>query len=108
MNERGEYAYEQSWSSRELEIVPLLAQGLTNREIADKLVLSPETIKWYNKQIFDKLGVGSRTQAAARARELGLLQEGKPADTPAARPTFNDIKLPAQLTSFPSPAFFGS
>jgi predicted ATPase/DNA-binding CsgD family transcriptional regulator/transcriptional regulator with XRE-family HTH domain len=98
MDEFHEHPYVQPWSSRELEIVRLLADGLTNREIADKLFLSPETVKWYNKQIFDKLGVNSRTQAAARAREMGLLdgeQTAKSATVP-----FTPSKLPAQLTSF--------
>jgi LuxR family maltose regulon positive regulatory protein len=62
-------------SNRELEIVHLLAEGLSNREIAQKLVLSPETIKWYNKQINAKLGVKSRSQAVAKARQMGLLGE---------------------------------
>jgi predicted ATPase/DNA-binding CsgD family transcriptional regulator len=98
MNELGRYQLEQSWSSRELEIIPLLAEGLTNREIAEKLILSPETIKWYNKQIFGKLGVNSRTQAAARARELGLLDREELAKPPVL--TFTRSNLPAQLTSF--------
>lgn len=57
---------------RELEILRLLAEGCSNREIADKLFLTVETIKWYNKQIFSKMGVSSRTQAIARANELNL------------------------------------
>ncbi len=44
-------------TSREREILGLLADGLTNREIADRLYLSHETIKWYNKQLYGKLGV---------------------------------------------------
>ena len=62
-------------SSRELEIVRLLAEGLSNREIAKHLILSLDTIKWYNNQIYSKLAVGSRTQAVAKARNNGLLEE---------------------------------
>ncbi len=60
--------------ARELEILQLLAQGLTNSEIAARLNLSQETIRWYNKKIFEKLGAGNRTQAVQRASELNLLQ----------------------------------
>ena len=63
-------------SERELEILRLIEEGCSNREIAQKLVLSLETVKWYNKQIYSKLGVHNRTQAVACARDgkdaLGL------------------------------------
>ncbi len=58
---------------REQEILELVAAGLTNQEIAGRLVVSPETIKKHAASIYSKLHVRSRTQAAARARELGLL-----------------------------------
>jgi LuxR family maltose regulon positive regulatory protein len=58
---------------REREIVGLLAVGLTNREIAEKLVLSPETVKKHAGNIYQKLGVNNRTQAVAQARALALL-----------------------------------
>lgn len=58
---------------REQELLALLAAGLTNREIAEVLVISPETVKKHTGSIYGKLGVRSRTQAAARARELGLI-----------------------------------
>lgn len=61
-------------TDREQEVLELLAQGKTNREIADALVLSVNTVKWYNRQIYGKLGVGNREEAAARARELGLVE----------------------------------
>ncbi len=60
-------------TERELEVLGLTAQGLSNREIAEKLVFSVGTVKWYLNQIYGKLHVGSRTQAIARARELHLL-----------------------------------
>ncbi len=60
-------------TSRELEIVQLIAEGLSNRAIAEQLVLTPGTIKWYVSEIFSKLGVSSRTQLLAQARQLNLL-----------------------------------
>lgn len=64
---------DENWKSRELEILQLLAQGLTNKEIASRMHLSQETVRWYNKQIFEKLGAGNRTQAVKRATEKNLL-----------------------------------
>jgi len=58
---------------REIEVLKLLAAGLSNREIANQLILAVGTVKWYISDIFSKLGVKSRTQAVARAREIGLL-----------------------------------
>jgi predicted ATPase/DNA-binding NarL/FixJ family response regulator len=60
-------------TAREQEILALIAEGLSNREIAERLVFSLGTVKWYVNQIYSKLGVGSRTQAVAHAREIGLL-----------------------------------
>ena len=60
-------------TKREAEILKLLAAGLTNREIASKLFISPETVKKHAGNIFGKLNVASRTEAAAVARELDLL-----------------------------------
>ena len=61
-------------SEREREILQLMAQGLSNREIADRLILAQGTVKNYVTTILQKLGARDRTQAALRARELGLLQ----------------------------------
>jgi LuxR family maltose regulon positive regulatory protein len=58
---------------REQEVLRLIAAGLTNREIAASLVVSSETVKKHTSSIYGKLGVGNRTEAAARARELDLL-----------------------------------
>jgi len=60
-------------SPRELEILKLITQGLSNREIGERLFLALDTVKGHNRRIFDKLQVESRTEAIARARELGLL-----------------------------------
>lgn len=60
-------------TDREAEVLELLAAGLTNREIAEELVISTETVKKHAGNIYGKLGVSSRTEAAAKARELDLL-----------------------------------
>ena len=60
-------------SPREREVLQLLVQGQTNREIAEHLFLSVSTVKIHVEHIFAKLGVSDRTQAAVRAIELGLL-----------------------------------
>jgi DNA-binding NarL/FixJ family response regulator len=59
-------------TEREREVLALLAQGATNREIADELYLSFDTIKTHVRKVFMKLGVSNRTQAAIAAREHGL------------------------------------
>jgi len=60
-------------SERELEVLRLIAAGLSNREIADKLFISMNTVKTHTKNINSKLDVNSRTRAVARAKELRLL-----------------------------------
>lgn len=60
-------------SEREIEILKLLAQGLSNKEIAKQLFLAEGTVKNYVSNVLSKLGVNDRTQAALRARELELL-----------------------------------
>ncbi|HVP20350.1 MAG TPA: LuxR C-terminal-related transcriptional regulator [Anaerolineaceae bacterium] len=60
-------------SKRELEVLRLIAQGLSNREISERLFLSLNTVKGHSRIIFDKLQVKRRTEAVARARELGLM-----------------------------------
>lgn len=60
-------------SEREIEILKVLAQGHTNKEIANQLYLAEGTVKNYVTSILQKIGVRDRTQAAIRARELGIL-----------------------------------
>jgi LuxR family maltose regulon positive regulatory protein len=60
-------------SERELEVLRLIAQGLSNQEIARSLFVALSTVKGHNLRIFAKLQAKSRTEAVARARELGLL-----------------------------------
>lgn len=60
-------------SERELEVLQLIARGLSNREISERLFLALSTVKGHNRNIYGKLQVQRRTEAVARARELGLL-----------------------------------
>lgn len=60
-------------NERELEVLRLLAAGRSNQEIGEALYLSVNTIRWYAVQIYAKLGVKNRAEAAARGRQLGLL-----------------------------------
>jgi NarL family two-component system response regulator LiaR len=60
-------------TARELEILTLIAGGLSNREIATQLFVSENTVKTHCARVFDKLGAARRTQAVQRGKELGLL-----------------------------------
>jgi len=60
-------------TQRELEVLQLIAQGLSNQEIGERLFLALDTVKGHNRRIYGRLQVQSRTEAIARARELGLL-----------------------------------
>jgi predicted ATPase/DNA-binding CsgD family transcriptional regulator len=94
-------AQNEGLSKRAVEILRLLAEGMSDREIAERLVMTTNTIKWYNRQIYGILGVGSRTQAIARARELQLLNEA-----PEPAPSLNIFQhtpkhsLPIEATRF--------
>jgi predicted ATPase/DNA-binding CsgD family transcriptional regulator len=85
-------------TGRELDVLRLMADDLSNPEMAERLVLSPTTVKWYTQQIYGKLGIHEpgqkRRQAVARARALGLLEVEK---TRAGRPRYS---LPVQTTPF--------
>ncbi len=58
---------------RELEILELIARGLSNREIAEKLFVSENTVKTHSSRLFDKLSARRRTQAVQLGKELGLM-----------------------------------
>jgi len=60
-------------SEREIEVLQLIAEGLTNQEISSRLYITLNTVKTHTRQINAKLGVHTRTQAVARGRALGLL-----------------------------------
>ena len=61
------------FKERELEIINLMAKGLSNQDIADQLFITKGTVRWYNKQIYSKLGTSRRTEAIALARDMGLI-----------------------------------
>lgn len=92
------HQWAESFSPRELEVLKLISNGLSNREIARKLYLSVETIKWYNKQMYMKLGVKNRIQAVNKAATLNLLDPEQ--DSPSQEKSPLTGNLPAQLTSF--------
>lgn len=58
---------------REHEILGLIAEGLSNREIGERLFVSENTVKTHSSRVFEKLGVNRRVQAVQRGRELGLI-----------------------------------
>jgi DNA-binding CsgD family transcriptional regulator len=62
-----------SITPRELEILQLIAKGMSNREIAEKLFVSENTVKTHSSRVFDKLGARRRTQAVQLGKEFGLL-----------------------------------
>jgi len=81
-------------TARELDVLRLLADGRSNKEIAAQLVITVGTAKWYLRQIYSKLGVQRRTEAVAVAREHGLLESDAPA------PAVPKHNLPIQNTHF--------
>jgi non-specific serine/threonine protein kinase len=82
-------------TEREIEILERLSDGLSDQQIADMLCLSLNTVKWYNRQIYSKLRVGSRTQAIAYVKDSSLLEVGVGSGRPAS-----NRNLPAQSTPF--------
>ncbi len=85
-------------TGREIEILDLISKGFSNREIAEELVVTPGTVKWYNKQIYRKLGVNSRTKAVVKANQVGLFD--RPPDISTIPSVAYEHNLPAPLTSF--------
>ena len=90
--------WQESFSTREIEVLQLISEGDSNRDIAQKLHLSIETVKWYNKQMFMKLDVKNRVQLINKAAELDLLATEE--DTTIQEKLADKGNLPAQLTSF--------
>src|SRR5947209_5293900 len=86
---------------REIEVIRWLAEGLSDREIAERMVMTINTVKWYNRQIYSKLGVGNRTQAVARSRTLHLLERDDEVN-PSFKAIFPAPKhsLPVETTRF--------
>jgi predicted ATPase/DNA-binding CsgD family transcriptional regulator len=86
-------------TTREYDVLRLLSSGLSDREIADSLVLSVGTVKWYNRQIYNKLGVRNRTEAVTQAQQFGLFDDAA-SPSPVDSPTRSLNRMPAQVTSF--------
>jgi DNA-binding CsgD family transcriptional regulator len=61
-------------STRELEVLELMSRGYSNQEIADKLFVSPNTIKSHSARLFEKLEVNRRVQAIEKGRRMGIIQ----------------------------------
>jgi non-specific serine/threonine protein kinase len=85
-------------TGREMQVLGLISRGLSNREIANEMVVTPGTVKWYNKQIFRKLGVNSRTKAIAQANRAGLFDQAL--EITSIPSVAYEHNLPAPLTSF--------
>ena len=69
----GYYADKLGLSNREIEVLRLVAEGYSNKEIADKLFVSLNTTKTHLSNIYSKLGVSRRTQAVQKARDIALI-----------------------------------
>lgn len=85
-----------SLKEREIEILRLMSDNLTNREIAERLYIGVETVRWYAKQIYSKLAVSGREEAADKAAQLGLFERS----TEMQQATVALQNLPTPLTSF--------
>ncbi len=83
---------------REQEILQLLADGLTDQELGERLFLSTGTVKWHIKNIYSKFGMHKRTAVIARAQTLGLLKPHEEVQAPNISPPKHN--LPYQTTSF--------
>jgi pimeloyl-ACP methyl ester carboxylesterase/DNA-binding CsgD family transcriptional regulator len=94
-------------NAREREILGRLSSGLSDRQIADELSLSLNTVKWYNRQIYAKLRVANRTQAIAQGRITGVLPRD-PAATAAHEPFEARPRAAADPRISFSPSFDGT
>ncbi|MGZ3624711.1 MAG: LuxR C-terminal-related transcriptional regulator [Ktedonobacteraceae bacterium] len=87
-------------NEREQEILKHLAAGSSDQQIADVLFLSLNTVKWYNRQIYSKLGVGSRTQAIARVKDFTFSDR-------AANPSIEPLLVPGHSLPLQAHLFIG-
>ena len=87
-------------TEREKEILECLSTGLTDQQIAADLFLSWHTVRWYNRQIYSKLGVSNRTQAIIQARALGLLKPEANLSPPPRFETSPERRLAEQRVHF--------
>jgi len=94
-------------SEREIEVLRLLAAGLSNKEIAGQLYLSVNTVKVHLRNIFAKLGVQSRTEATLVAIQRGwvIVPQSQPGAPPAESTPFASVELPRIVTEPPLPVW---
>ena len=89
------------FKDREIEILGLMAAGSSNAEIAEQLYITKETVRWYNKHIYSKLGTSRRTEAIALGREMGLIDgDAAGVSTPIPSPLSRKNNLPTIATPF--------
>ena len=90
----------ESLTRREQEILKLMVEGSTNKQIAQDLYLELSTVKWHINHIYKKLGVRSRVQAAVRARQLDLIVANSEADLQPAQDSKSSIVLPEPINPY--------
>lgn len=95
-NSEGQHHLYEALTGREKAILERLSAGLSDQQIAAELFLSSNTVRWYNRQIYSKLGVSSRTRAVARANDLGLLGSADSISWAASPPS-----PPSRLSNLP-------